>query len=45
MERTELINEENKIKLYLEACLKKKVDIVKISNFRNMDRKEIQKVR
>jgi hypothetical protein len=45
MERYDNTHESNKIKLYLEACLNKKVEDVKISYFGNMDRKELlQKV-
>jgi hypothetical protein len=41
MERYENTLENNKIKLYLEACLNKKVEDVKIIYFVNMDRKDL----
>jgi hypothetical protein len=41
MERYENILENNKIKLYLEACLNKKVEDVKITYFSNLDRKDL----
>jgi hypothetical protein len=41
MERYDNTLENNKIKLYLEACLNKKVEDVKITYFGNMDRKEL----
>lgn len=37
------INDRNRIKLYLEACLKKKVDNINV-NFINYDRKDTVKV-
>lgn len=44
MERYENLNETNKIKLYLEACLNRKVENIKITYFVNMERKDFIKV-